>query len=82
MLQQMVYTEPVVYEWPHIRPPALVIGGEHDGPNFPELARRVADAIPRAELVILEGVGHNPHLEAPERFHRELLRFLVDVRAE
>jgi pimeloyl-ACP methyl ester carboxylesterase len=82
LLQQMVYTEPVVYEWPHVQARALVIGGEHDGPDFPELARGVADAIPQAELVLLEDVGHNPHLEAPERFHAELLRFLRSARAE
>jgi pimeloyl-ACP methyl ester carboxylesterase len=28
------------------------------------------------KLVLIPDVGHVPHLEAPERFHEELLRFL------
>jgi pimeloyl-ACP methyl ester carboxylesterase len=74
--QQMIYTEPVVYEWPHIRARTLVIGGEQDGPNFPALARRVAETIPNAELVLFPDVGHNPHLEAQDRFFPALIRFL------
>jgi pimeloyl-ACP methyl ester carboxylesterase len=74
--QQMIYTEPVVYEWPHIRARTLVIGGEQDGPNFPALARRVAETIPNAELVLFPNVGHNPHLEAQDRFLPALIRFL------
>ena len=76
--QQMVYKEPVVYEWPHIELPALVIGGEEDGPNFPEQARAAAEALPQGELVLFEDVGHNPHFEAPELFFPELIRFLSE----
>lgn len=74
--RQVIYSEPVVHDWPHIRPRTLVIGGEVDGPDFPALARRSADAIPNAELVLFPGVGHNPHLEAPELFRPALIRFL------
>lgn len=76
--QQMVYAEPVVYEWPHIDVPALVIGGEEDGPRFPEQAAATAETLPDAELVLFEDVGHNPHFEAPDRFFRELIRFLTE----
>jgi pimeloyl-ACP methyl ester carboxylesterase len=76
--QQMVYHDPVVYDFPHVEAPTLVIGGEEDGPRFPELARGVADAVPDAELVLFENVGHNPHFEAPDLLHRELIRFLEE----
>jgi pimeloyl-ACP methyl ester carboxylesterase len=79
-LQQMVYADPVVYDWPHIKAKTLVIGGERDGANFPQLARHVASSIPGAQLVLFENVGHNPHLEAPDRFHPALLRFLAVVQ--
>jgi pimeloyl-ACP methyl ester carboxylesterase len=75
--RQVIFAEPVVYDWPHIRPRTLVIGGEVDGPNFPALARNVAQTIPNAEIVLFPNVGHNPHLEAPERFHPALIRFLL-----
>lgn len=44
--------------------------------RYPELAKHVADTIPHAKLVLIENVGHIPHLEAPDRFHPELIRFL------
>ena len=76
--QQLVYQEPVVYDWPHIEAPALVIGGEEDGPHFPEQAEAAAEALPDAELVLFEDVGHNPHFEAPDLFFPELVRFLEE----
>ena len=43
---------------------------------FPELARHVAATIPNCELVLIPNIGHVPHFEAPEIFHRALLKFL------
>jgi pimeloyl-ACP methyl ester carboxylesterase len=74
--QQITYLDPVVYDWPKIRVKTLVIGGEKDGQDFPKLAKHIADSIPGAELVILPNLGHVPHLEAPEVFYKELLKFL------
>jgi pimeloyl-ACP methyl ester carboxylesterase len=76
LAQQMVYEDPVVYDWPHIKARTLEIGGDKDGPNFPELAKHVADAIPNCVLVLLPNIGHVPHFESPDLFHRELLKFL------
>ena len=45
----------------------LIIGGAEDGPDFPEVAKKAAEAFPNAELVLIPNVGHNPHLEAPEK---------------
>jgi pimeloyl-ACP methyl ester carboxylesterase len=78
LVQQMVYEDPVVYDWAHITvPKALEIGGDKDGANFPTLARHVADTIPGCQLVLIPGVGHVPHFEAPQIFFRELLKFLA-----
>ena len=67
----------VVNDWPHIQTKAMVLGGTEDGPDFPELARGVADALPNAELVLIPGEGHNPHESAPEIVNTELIRFLT-----
>ena len=75
-VQQMLFAEPIVYDWPAIRSRTLVLGGAVDGPDFPELARRVAGAIPGATLHLIPDVGHNPHLEAPELFRGALIDFL------
>jgi pimeloyl-ACP methyl ester carboxylesterase len=76
LVQQMAYFDPVVYDWPHIKVKTLVLGGDKDGPNFPERAKRIADSIPGAELVLIPGIGHVPHFEAPDLFYKALLRFL------
>jgi len=74
--QQMTYLDPVVYDWAHIKAKTLVIGGELDGENFPALAKHIADTVPNAQLVLFPQVGHVPHIEVPEMFLRELLKFL------
>jgi proline iminopeptidase len=50
--------------------PLLAIGAEHDRGTPPAAARRIAATAPRGELVILDGVGHFPFAEAPERYWR------------
>lgn len=60
---------------------ALVIHGEQDRIIDKRVAEDLVLALPRAELVVMRGVGHAPQLEAPrhtarlvERFARELDR--------
>jgi len=65
-----------VNDWPHVKTKAMVLGGREDGPNFPELARRAANTLPNAELVLIPGAGHNPHEEVPEIVNAQLIRFL------
>jgi pimeloyl-ACP methyl ester carboxylesterase len=74
--QQAIYSDPVVYDWPRIKARTLVIGGEKDGPNYPELARRVAETVQNGQVFIIPNVGHNPQYEAPDRLYPPLLRFL------
>jgi pimeloyl-ACP methyl ester carboxylesterase len=74
--QQILYLDPVVYDWAKIKDKTLVIGGEKDGQDFPKLAKHIADTIPGAELVIIPNAGHVPHLEVPEIFYKELLKFV------
>jgi pimeloyl-ACP methyl ester carboxylesterase len=76
--QRILYEDPVVYEWQHIATKALVIGGAVDRlvADYPAAARNVAEKLQNAELVLFPEVGHAPHFEAPEEFHRALIRFL------
>ncbi|MEQ8858886.1 MAG: alpha/beta hydrolase [Pseudomonadales bacterium] len=75
---QILYEDPVVYEWQHIAAPALVIGGEEDRltDDFPSRARHVAQSLQNAKLILYPDVGHAPGFEIPERFHADLIRFL------
>ena len=92
LLYDMIFTQPVLYEFPHIRVPALVMVGTLDRTalgkdkvpdgvartmgNYPELGRRTRDAIPGSRLVEIPGVGHIPHVEAYDLFLPPVLAFL------
>ncbi|HEY4179743.1 MAG TPA: alpha/beta fold hydrolase [Kofleriaceae bacterium] len=59
--------------------PALVIHGEQDRIISKEVGLDLVAALPRSELVVLRGVGHGPHLEAPRMMGRILERFAERV---
>lgn len=61
---------------PLVRAPALVLGGREDRLFPPDAARALATAMPRAELLLLDGCGHLPMVEAPARFYDALGAFL------
>ena len=48
--------------------PVLAIAGERDRAQPPANARRIAEAAPRGELLVIEGAGHFPFAEAPEAY--------------
>ncbi|MGA2318793.1 MAG: alpha/beta hydrolase [Thermodesulfobacteriota bacterium] len=92
LTSQMIYEQPVCYEFPYIRSKTLLVIGQSDRTvvgkakvkkellslvgQYPELGRRTAKLIANSSLIELPDVGHIPHLEAPELFHKELLKFL------
>jgi pimeloyl-ACP methyl ester carboxylesterase len=51
---------------PRITRPTLVVAGTVDRVTEPSGASWLADALPAGRLLSLPGVGHLPHLEAPE----------------
>ena len=53
--------------------PTLVIHGADDQIAAVDRGERLASSIPDAELVVLEGVGHMPQWEAPERLAEEII---------
>jgi len=66
----------MVGDWPLIEAKSLVIGGEEDGPGYPDAVRNAAEILPNGKAHLIPGVGHNPHVEAPEILNREIIRFL------
>ncbi|GAA2348094.1 alpha/beta hydrolase [Saccharopolyspora halophila] len=61
--------------------PAMVVVGEEDTITPTAEARRMAEALPRGELVELPGSGHLPSMEAPEALAEAVRPWLsrVDV---
>jgi 3-oxoadipate enol-lactonase len=56
--------------------PSLVMAGSEDATTPPALARALAEGIPGARFMLLEGCGHCPQLENPQAFVAALEGFL------
>jgi pimeloyl-ACP methyl ester carboxylesterase len=90
----MIYQEPVVYEFKNLVQKTLIIIGQSDrtivGKNliskesaekhgqYPELGRKLKQEIKNSTLVELDGVGHIPHIQVPEIFMEKLLAFIQE----
>jgi pimeloyl-ACP methyl ester carboxylesterase len=80
---QVIYADAVVDDWAHIKAPTLVFGGAEDvlpgsAALFQQRMKFVADTIPNGNghLQLIPGIGHVPHLEAPEKTYPPLIAFL------
>ena len=85
LINNVIYLDPVVYDWVHIQAPTLVYGGAEDmlagtPAAFQEGMKRIAATIPngKARLELLPGLGHVPFMEAPERALPPLVAFLKE----
>ena len=58
-----------------VRVPVLLVWGDRDRMVPPAGARHVLAALPAVEHVLLEGCGHCPQVEEPERLSALLLAF-------
>jgi len=65
----------------HIRVPTLVVWGERDTLFPVSHGEHLARAIPGAQLEVLKGVGHCPHLESPEQLAAVFRRFETGLGA-
>lgn len=88
----MIFTQPVCYEFGQLKMPVLLLIGETDRTapgaerapaelrntlgNYPELGRRAAAAMPNATLVEFEGLGHVPQVQDFPTFMKPLRDFL------
>lgn len=84
LIQRLPYLDPVINDWVHIKSPTLVIGGAEDvlpgsAAVFQERMKFVAASIPggNGRVVLIPGIGHVPHMEAPQQFYPPLLDFLA-----
>jgi pimeloyl-ACP methyl ester carboxylesterase len=89
LLYDMIYTQPVYYEFGQLTMPVLLMIGDKDTTaignnlappsirptlgNYPELGKEAAARIPHAHLVEFPDLGHAPQIQAPDIFHRALL---------
>lgn len=88
----MIWNQPVVYEFPRIKKSTLLIIGTRDRTaigrdrvspterekmgRYDQLGKKTARAIPNSKLVELKNVGHMPQVEAFDDYKKALLNFL------
>jgi len=93
LLDDMIFTQPVVYEFPHIQPATLLLIGDLDNTaigkdmappyvkptlgNYPVLGKEAAKRIPHVDLVEYPDLGHAPQIQDPDRFHRTVIDWLA-----
>jgi len=92
LLYDMIFTQPVFYEFEHIAMPTLLFVGQKDNTaigkdaappelrpklgDYPRLGKEAARRIPHATLVEFPDLGHAPQIQDPARFHEALIREL------
>lgn len=90
----MIFTQPVVYEFQDIEATTLLIIGTRDRTAlgkplvdeevrqtmglYDELGKTTHQKIPDSKLVELDGIGHLPHIESFEQYIQPLLNFLEE----
>ena len=95
LTSDMVFTQPVVYEFERLKAPTLLVIGQRDRTavgkervpketaarmgDYPALGRAAARRIPGARLVEINEAGHIPQVEAFPKYVRALLDFLAGV---
>jgi pimeloyl-ACP methyl ester carboxylesterase len=76
LLSRIAVREPLEPVLPLLSQPVLVLIGEKDPLSGPQYAARLRELAPGAQVVLLPGTGHLPHLQAPEEMARRINAFL------
>ncbi|GFM65382.1 alpha/beta hydrolase [Pseudomonas cichorii] len=93
LIYDMIFTQPVFYEFPKLKVPTLLMIGDADTTaigsdiappevkarigNYKVLGKQVTEMIPGATLVEFKGMGHAPQMEEPVMFNKALVSGLV-----
>jgi len=89
----MIYTQPVFYEFEKLKMPVLLMIGDKDTTapgkqlappelraqlgHYPELAKAAVARMPQGKLIEFADLGHSPQIQDPARFHKALLDALT-----
>ena len=89
----MIYTQPVFYEFEKLQMPVLLMIGDKDATapgkqlappelratlgNYPVLAKAAVARMPKGKLIEFPDLGHSPQIQDPVRFHKALLNALT-----
>ncbi|SFB39193.1 hypothetical protein SAMN04515620_16214 [Collimonas sp. OK607] len=93
LIYDMIFTQPVVYEFKNLSMPTLLLIGDADATaigsdaapaavkakigQYKLLGKQAAKLIPQSTLIEFSGLGHAPQMEQPAEFHKALLEWLA-----
>ncbi|CAA7391571.1 alpha/beta fold hydrolase [Chryseobacterium fistulae] len=93
LTSDMIYNQPVCYEFKNIKVPTLLIIGTRDRTaigkdrapkelqakmgQYQELGKKIQKQILGSKLVEIENVGHLPHIEVYDQFFKALFNFIM-----
>jgi pimeloyl-ACP methyl ester carboxylesterase len=93
LIYDMIFTQPVVYEFPLLKVPTLLMIGDADTTaigsdiaspevkarigHYDALGKEVIQKIPQGRLMEFPGLGHAPQIQEPSGFHQALLGALL-----
>jgi pimeloyl-ACP methyl ester carboxylesterase len=93
LIYDMIFTQPVVYEFSLLKMPTLLMIGDADTTaigsdiappevksrigHYDVLGKEVVRVIPRGRLIEFPGLGHAPQIQEPKQFHQALLGALL-----
>jgi pimeloyl-ACP methyl ester carboxylesterase len=77
-----VADDPLTEQIAAIDKPTLVISGEHDPYCPPKASTMISDAIPGAELVVINDVGHCLQFEASDMLNDHIAKFVTGANDE
>lgn len=93
LIYDMIYTQPVVYEFPLLKVPTTLMLGDADTTaigsdiappevkakigRYKQLGKKVVKIIPNGYLIEFPGFGHAPQIEDPAMFNKALLAELA-----
>jgi pimeloyl-ACP methyl ester carboxylesterase len=93
LLYDMIFTQPVIYEFPLLRMPTVLMIGDADTTaiggdlapaevkarigRYNVLGKQAVKQLAHGRLIEFAGFGHAPQMEDPARFHQALLEALL-----
>ena len=95
LIYDMIFTQPVIYEFPKLMVPTVLMIGDADTTaigsdiappevkarlgNYAVLGKEAAALIPGSRLIVFPGMGHAPQMEEPKEFNRQLVEAMESV---
>lgn len=95
LIYDMIFTQPVIYEFPKLTVPTVLMIGDADTTaigsdiappevkaklgKYAVLGKQAAALIPGSRLIVFPGMGHAPQMEEPAEFNRQLVEAMERV---